>query len=151
MLSKEWFAISFFTCFIEVKMSLPNEATNDIIYYHYPKNNSVTSRSMIEFSSLTSIRLNEAQAISLIYLQVVCNRERKQRKTIKWKAEIQKNYVKEYFQKTCFISKYKFLSPVKMFCSKSLDISERVSYSFSIICKYLWIQTASLFAALSEW
>lgn len=40
-------------------MSLPNDATNDIIYYHYTKNNSVTSRSTIEFNSLSSIRLNE--------------------------------------------------------------------------------------------
>lgn len=94
---------------------------------------------MIEFNSRSNIGLNEAHAISLIYLQVVCNRERKQKKTIKWKAEIQKNYVKKYFQKTCFISKYKFLSPVKMFCSKTSDISERVSYSSNIIHKHLWI------------
>lgn len=61
----------FFTSFIEVKMSLANDARNDIIYYRCTKNNFVSSRSMIEFYSPGSIRLNEAQAVSLIYLQVV--------------------------------------------------------------------------------
>lgn len=90
-------ALSFFTSFIKVKMLLPNDATNDIIYYRYTKNNFVSSRSMIEFNSPSSLRLNEAQAISLIYLQVVCNRGRKHRKTIKSRAEIPKNCVKECF------------------------------------------------------
>lgn len=82
--------MSFFTSYVEVKTSLPNDATNDIIHYCYTKNNFVSSRNMIEFNSPSSIRLNEAKAISLIYLQVVCNRGRKHRKSIKLKAEIQK-------------------------------------------------------------
>lgn len=61
-------------------MSLPNDTTNDSTYCHYTKNNSVTSRSMIASNSPSSVRLNEAQAISLIYLQVVAtekgNREK---------------------------------------------------------------------------
>lgn len=117
-------------------MSLPNDSTNDIMYYCYTKNNFVSSRSMIEFKSPHSIRFNKAQAITVIYLQVACNRGRKHRKTIKLKAEIQKNYVKECFQKTCFVSKYRFLSPVKMFYSKTSDISELVNYSIKSIYKF---------------
>lgn len=75
--------MSFFTSLIEIKMSLQSDATNDIIYYCYTKNNLVSSRNLIELNSPSSTRLNETQAISLIYLQVVCNRGRKHRKTIK--------------------------------------------------------------------
>lgn len=99
--------MSFFTSYVEVKTSLPNDATNDIIHYCYTKNNFVSSRNMIEFNSPSSIRLNEAKAISLIYLQVVCNRGRKHRKSIKLKAEIQKKKkkVKLCFQKNLFYFK----------------------------------------------
>lgn len=118
--------MSFFTSYVEVKTSSPNDATNDIIHYCYTKNNFVSSRNMIEFNSPSSIRLNEAKAISLIYLQVVCNRGRKHRKSIKLKAEIQKMMSKCVFRKTCFISKHKFLSTIKVFYSKSSDFSELI-------------------------
>lgn len=121
--------MSFFTSYVEVKTSLPNDATNDIIHYCYTKNNFVSSRNMIEFNSPSSIRLNEAKAISLIYLQVVCNRGRKHRKSIKLKAEIQKKRKKKsncVFRKTCFISEHKFLSTIKVFYSKSSDFSELI-------------------------
>lgn len=124
----------FFISFIKVKMLLPNDTTNDIMYYYYTKKNFVASRSMTELDSPSSIWLNEAWAISLIYLQVVSHRGRKHRKTIKWKAEIQKELCQRVFRKTVLFQST--VSAVKMFYSKTLDICELVNYRSKNIYRF---------------
>lgn len=86
-------------------MSLPNDSTNDIMYYCYTKNNFVSSRSMIEFNSPHSIRFNKTQAITDIYLQVVCNRGRKHRKNYKMKSRDLKKLCQRVFSENPFCFK----------------------------------------------